>query len=106
MHAGTTPRDWENPLVTSRQRLRPHVPLRSFRNADDAKKYFDDLAFSALEDDWKKPGGSTDSYRDGVISLDGSDWKFQLFEKPDDVPDAFHSASFDDDTWKKVCIAG
>ena len=60
-------RDWENPEVTSWNRLKAHSPLHSWRREADALI------------------GQTSNRR---ISLDG-DWHFALFPAPESVPASF-----------------
>ena len=60
-----TQRAWQTPDITSQHRMPAHAPLSSWRSETDARK---------------------DKSSDAVLSLDGQ-WRFELFARPDDVPD-------------------
>ena len=60
-----TQRAWQTPDITSQHRMPAHAPLSSWRSETDAK---------------------ADTISDAVLSLDGQ-WQFELFARPDDVPD-------------------
>ena len=60
-----TQRAWQTPEITSQHRMPAHAPLSSWRREADAK---------------------ADTISEAVLSLDGR-WQFELFARPDDVPD-------------------
>ena len=80
-------RDWENPHVFSINQRTSHVPLRSHASPD---------ASAAHYQRGPQPGGSR------VTSLNGSDWQFRLFDKPEHVPNGFQDGAFSADGWSKV----
>jgi len=80
-------RDWENPAVYQRDKQRSHVPLRSFSSPETALQYF--------------THGPAAADRARQLSLNGPDWRFQLFDRPEAVP-SFAEESFDDSQWPKV----
>ena len=82
-------RDWENPAVYQRDKQRSHVPLRSFTSPETALRYF--------------THGPAAAQRARQLSLNSSDWRFQLFDRPENVP-AFAEEDFDDSQWSKVGI--
>lgn len=83
-------RDWENPAVFGINQRSSHVPLRSHTSSDAAVAHFQRTA---------QPSGSR------LTSLNGSDWAFRLFDKPEAVHEGFHEAAFDASGWGKVCAA-
>lgn len=84
-------RDWENPAVFGINQRSSHVPLRSHTSPDAAAAHFQHTA---------QPGGSR------LTSLNGSDWAFRLFDKPEAVPEDFHAAAFDASGWGKIEVPG
>lgn len=84
--------DWENPGVYSINQRIAHVPLRSFKTAEAALRYF--------ERGPRKGKGS--GVRGGVTSLNGSNWNFKLYDRPEMVPRDFPSQTFDTSSWGKV----
>ena len=60
-----TQRAWQTPDITSQHRMPAHTPLSSWRSESDARE---------------------DTSSAAVLSLDGQ-WQFELFARPDDVPD-------------------
>ncbi|KAE9526084.1 beta-galactosidase [Testudinibacter aquarius] len=76
-------RDWENPLVTSSlSRLAAHAPLCAYPDVQSAVS--------------KAPSPHQQS-------LNGS-WQFQLFAKPEAVPEAFIQPYFDDADWLTIAL--
>lgn len=74
---------WQNQLVTSSlSRLAAHAPLRAYPDVQSAV-------------------GKTPS--PNQLSLNG-DWQFQLFSKPEAVPEAFIQPHFDDADWLKIAV--
>ena len=88
MEVARGPRDWENPGVYSRNKCRAHVPLRAHPSPDAALRYF-----------VKGPSVTESPYR---VSLNGKNWSFHLFDRPESVPKAFWDPAFDDARWGKV----
>lgn len=80
--------DWENPTVFGINKRDSHVPLRSHASPDAAAAWF--------------LRGAQPGIR--MTPLNGSDWKFHLFEKPAAVPPEFYAPSFDANGWGKVRI--
>jgi beta-galactosidase len=66
-----TQRAWQTPDITSQHRMPAHAPLSSWRSETDARE---------------------DNISDAVLSLDGQ-WQFELFARPDDVPDNWPQGS-------------
>lgn len=88
MQIANAPRDWENPGVFSRNKCRSHAPLRAHPSQDSALQYF--------------VNGPNLADNANIISLNGSDWSFELFEQPEKVPQGFHDVDFSDGDWKQV----
>lgn len=65
-----------------------HVPLRSSLDASTAAKVFADPAARQ---------------QTRVMTLNGIDWAFKLYDKPEAVPEAFASPDFDAAKWSRVC---
>ncbi|EIE18998.1 hypothetical protein COCSUDRAFT_20201 [Coccomyxa subellipsoidea C-169] len=82
------PRDWENPSVFSRNKCRSHVPLRAHPTPESALLYF-----------LKDPKAADTA---NLLSLNSSEWSFHLYDRPEDVPDAFSTPEFDDGLWGKI----
>lgn len=85
------PRDWENPSVYSRNKCRSHVPLRAHPSPDSALRYF-----------LKGPDAADNA---NVLSLNSKNWSFNLYDRPEDVPEDFSRPDFDDGKWGKVMSA-
>jgi len=79
-------RDWEDPLVTGRNKRPGHVPLGAYPNAE--------LALTC--DRNKSPN---------VQILNGS-WKFHLAPCPEEVPEGFPSEDFDVSGWANISVPG
>ena len=79
-------RDWENPVVTGRNKRPAHVPLGAYPNAE-----------LALTCDRKKSPN--------MKLLNGS-WKFHLAPCPEEVPDGFQSEDFDVSGWAEISVPG
>ena len=79
-------RDWENPLITGRNKQPGHVPMGGYPNAD--------LALSC--DRKTSPN---------VQLLNGS-WKFYLAPNPEEVPVDFQTESFDVSSWADIIVPG
>jgi beta-galactosidase/beta-glucuronidase len=79
-------RDWENPLVTGRNKRPGHVPLGAYPHAK--------LAFTG---DWK--------HSSNVRLLNGS-WKFHLAPCPEEVPAGFQAEDFDTSGWATISVPG
>lgn len=80
-------RDFENPAVFGINQRNSHVPLRSHTTPDAAAAQF-------------QHGGQRRGSR--VTLLNGSDWQFRLFDRPEAVPEGFQDGSFDASGWSKV----
>jgi beta-galactosidase len=79
-------RDWENPLVTGRNKRPGHVPMAGYPNAE--------LALSG------DPKASPNVQR-----LNGQ-WKFHLAPCPEDVPLGFQKEEFDVAGWADITVPG
>ncbi|CAL8464023.1 g3558 [Coccomyxa elongata] len=86
--ATRNPRDWENPSVYSRNKCRSHVPLRAHPSPDSALRYF-----------LKGPDAADNA---NVFSLNSKNWSFNLYDRPEDVPENFSRPEFDDGKWGKI----
>ncbi|KAK9846491.1 hypothetical protein WJX81_005231 [Elliptochloris bilobata] len=84
-------RDWENSAVYQRDKQRSHVPLRSFTSPETALRYF--------------THGPAAADRERQLSLNSSEWRFQLFDRPESVP-GFAEEDFDDSQWPKIEVPG
>jgi beta-galactosidase/beta-glucuronidase len=82
----TSLRDWENPLITGRNKRPGHVPLGAYPNTE-----------LALTCDWKKSPYA--------LLLNGA-WDFRLFPCPEEVPAGFHAEDFDISGWSKITVPG
>jgi hypothetical protein len=82
------PRDWENAAVYARNKCKSHVPLRAHPSPESALQYY-----------LRGPAAASNPH---VISLNGPDWAFKLFDRPESVPKAFWEAAFDEGQWGKV----
>ena len=76
-------RDWENPLSVQINQVRAHSPLYGYKTVTDALT-------------------KTNSQR---VSLNG-EWDFQLFSRPEDVPESFIQNQQNDDStlWQKIPV--
>ena len=79
-------RDWENPLITGRNKRPGHVSLGAYPNAE-----------LALTCDRKKSPN--------VKLLNGS-WKFHLASCPEEVPASFYTEDFDVSSWANISVPG
>ena len=85
-----TQKDWENPQIYQRNRLGSHAPLQSHTQPSHAlSRYTGDARQSSL---------------DNVLLLSGTTWRFNLFEKPEDVTAGFESPTFSNTDWKQVSV--
>ncbi|MDG3088526.1 beta-galactosidase [Vibrio hannami] len=75
-------RDWENHQVISANKLTPHSPLNAYANEKEAL---------------------TDKGSKHKMSLNG-EWKFSLFNKPEDVPAEAIESAFDDGSWESIKV--
>ncbi len=79
-------RDWENPELTQINRELLHAP------------------WGAYESDAQALAGDRDASAH-VLSLDG-EWQFYLAPAPEQVPDGFWTADFDDADWAAIQVPG
>ena len=79
-------RDWENPLVTGRNKRPGHVPMGAYPNAE--------LALSC--DRTSSPN----------VQLLNGQWKFHLAPCPEDVPAGFQKQDFDVSGWANITVPG
>lgn len=81
-------KDWENPRVYQRNRLGSHAPLRSYSQSSQALTRYN--------------GDAHQSSVDNILLLSGTKWRFNLFERPEDVTRDFESPTFKTHDWKQV----
>src|SRR5688572_3147496 len=79
-------RDWENPLVTGRNKRPGHVPMGAYPNAE--------LALSC------------DRMASPNVQLLNGQWKFHLAPCPEDVPAGFQNEEFDVSGWGDITVPG
>jgi beta-galactosidase len=79
-------KDWENPLVTGRNKRPGHVPMGAYPNAE-----------LALTGDRKASPH--------VQVLNGQ-WKFHLAACPEEVPASFQDEDFDVSSWADITVPG
>ena len=101
--------DWENPLVTGRNKRcaraaciialllktitrDAHCPLYAFSTSKEAQNFWTN------DGTWSK----LDSLENTVL-LNGS-WKFQLVPEPDAVPTNFHESNYFDESWDEIPV--
>ncbi|BCJ48544.1 beta-galactosidase [Actinoplanes sp. NBRC 14428] len=77
----------EDPELTAEGQEPPHADLRPYASISQA-------AADVTEHDGPSPY---------VRSLDG-DWRLKIFDRPDDVPAAFHEEGFDGSAWPSVRV--
>jgi beta-galactosidase len=77
----------EDPQLTGEGQEAPHVDLRPYA---DARAAAADVTSHAAPNP-------------NVASLDG-DWQLKIFDRPDDVPAAFHDAGFDAAGWPTAAV--
>lgn len=80
------PNDWENPLVTSRNKMKAHATSYSFPTESLAKNN------NREESPWWR-------------SLDGQ-WKFRWYPQLDKVPDGFYLSTANTGAWKDIAVPG
>ena len=78
--------DWENQYVTQIGREPIHTPWGAYESEVQALTRNRELS-------------------NNIISLDGK-WKFLFLDSPDDVPDDFMEAGFDDSLWDMIAVPG
>lgn len=83
-------RDWENPTIYERNRGRMHVPLRSYKSREAALVYFTEGPKLVPRE------------RISCLNSETGEWKFKLFDRPDDVSKEFWTTKFDDAQWARV----
>ncbi|HEU0297263.1 MAG TPA: glycoside hydrolase family 2 TIM barrel-domain containing protein, partial [Anaerolineales bacterium] len=82
----TSLRDWENPLVTGKNKRPGHVPMGAYPNAE--------LALAC--DRMASPNQQI---------LNG-EWKFHLAACPEEVPVGSHAEGFDVSSWADIAVPG
>ncbi len=78
----------EDPAVYGVNKVKPHVPLHSFGDTDEALAYFEEL-----------PDESTSANRRRLVNT-----RFMLVPSPGEVPAGFHGVTFDDSKWMSVRV--
>ena len=79
-------RDWENPLVTGKNKRPGHVPMGAYPTVE-----------SALSCDRKASPN---------VQLLNGEWRFHLASCPEEVPAGFQDESFDISDWAKITVPG
>ena len=79
-------RDWENPLVTGKNKRPGHVPMGSYPNAE--------LALTC------------DRTQSPNVQLLNGEWKFHLAPCPEEVPAGFQTENFDVSDWTNIAVPG
>jgi beta-galactosidase len=79
-------RDWENPLVTGRNKQPGHVPLGAYPNIE--------LALTC------------DRKASPYVKLLNGLWKFHLVPCPEEVPVGFQAEDFDASSWAQITVPG
>jgi beta-galactosidase len=79
-------RDWENPLITARNKRPAHVPMGAYADAG--------LAL-----------GCDRKASQNLQSLNGA-WKFHLAPCPEEVPPGFYAETFDASHWDPITVPG
>jgi beta-galactosidase len=79
-------RDWENPLVTGRNKRPGHVPFGAYPNAE--------LALTC------------DRKSSPYMQILNGSWKFHLAPCPEEVPDGFQTEVFDVADWANITVPG
>ena len=82
----STVRDWENPLVTGRNKQPSHVPLGAYPNIE--------LALTC------------DRKASPYVKLLNGLWKFKLAPRPEEVPAGFQAEDFDVSNWANITVPG
>ncbi len=82
----TYPMDWENPLVTGRNRRPAHVPLGAYPDADAAR--------------------NADRKSSPYMRLLNGTWQFHLAPSPEQVPANFSQPDFDIAGWSEITVPG
>lgn len=77
-------REWENHHVTHHNVMDAHAPLKAYTSKQDAQN---------------------NAQSENQLSLNGQ-WKFQLFERPEQVLSSAVAAEFDDSEWRSICVPG
>jgi beta-galactosidase len=85
-----SPNDWENPAIFGINKLKPHVPLRSYTDPSQAFCHY-----RLVSDDLPSP-------RQLSLTRDGDAWSFCLVDSPSKVPPKFWTPEFDCAQWDKV----
>ena len=79
-------RDWENPLVTGKNKRPSHAPMGAYPDVE-----------AALAGD---PKASPN------VQLLNGEWKFHLAECPEEVPIGFQAENFDVSDWSNIVVPG
>jgi len=79
-------RDWENPLITGRNKRPGHVPLGAYPNGE--------LALTC------------DRKSSPYMQILNGIWKFHLVSCPEEVPAGFQAESFDISDWADITVPG
>jgi len=79
-------RDWENPLITGRNKRPGHAPLGGYPNAE--------LALAC------------DRKQSPNVKLLNGTWKFHLASCPEETPVGFQSEDFDASDWADIAVPG
>jgi hypothetical protein len=81
---------WQDPRALAINRRQIHTPLKSYVAPDAAARQL------ALPTQGYAPAGSREQL------LSGCDWRFKLFDSPEDVPASFSKRAFEEDGFTRV----
>lgn len=94
---------WQDPTALAINRRQAHVPLRSFRGVQHAVQQL-------TRPPWVKPAEHYTEQNELKGSrqqqLSGCEWQFQVFDRPEAVPNGFWSKDFDASKFGKVIHGG
>ena len=79
-------RDWENPLITGRNKQPAHVPMGAYPDASNAF--------------------TCDRTASRYVKLLNGTWKFHLASKPEVVPTGFYQEGYDTSGWADITVPG
>ena len=80
--------DWQNSSVIEINKRRAHVPLKSYTSPSQPLQHYASISATPASP--------------RVLVLNGEHWRFKLFDRPEDVPQAFHDPQHPDQDWAQV----
>jgi hypothetical protein len=112
---------WQDPGHIAFNRRNSHVPLHSITSTANAVKYLSQPPWSKCNaaDAAAAPSGTGSSAAAGIAprldrrqELSGCEWGCKVFRNPNEVPEDFFEAAYDDSAFDKVnrqdhaCVCG